>query len=83
MVLILSTTSATFGVDSRAALQLRNRNRTYEERFQQLGNRDARVYASEAFKRGYERGRQYLERSESTLAKHREGGTSKNRRNSP
>jgi len=42
-----------------AALQLRNRNQSYEERFQQLGNRDARVYASEAFKRGYERGRQY------------------------
>jgi hypothetical protein len=27
-----------------AALQLRNRNPSYEERFQQLGNGDARVY---------------------------------------
>ena len=44
-----------------AALQLRNRNRSYEECYQELADRDARVYESEAFKRGYERGRQYLE----------------------
>jgi hypothetical protein len=63
-----TTDGANFEHDERdfrggfeAALQLRNRNRSYEERFQQLGNRDARVYASEAYKRGYERGRQYLE----------------------
>jgi hypothetical protein len=43
------------------ALQLRNRNRSYEECYQELGDRDARVYESEAFKRGYERGQQYLE----------------------
>jgi hypothetical protein len=63
-----TTDGANFEHDERdfrggfeAALQLRNRNPSYEERFQQLGNRDARAYASEAFKRGYERGRQYLE----------------------
>lgn len=44
-----------------AALQLRNRNRSYEECYQELADRDARVDESEAFKRGYERGRQYLE----------------------
>jgi hypothetical protein len=44
-----------------AALQLRNRNRSYEECYQDLADRDARVDESEAFKRGYERGLQYLE----------------------
>jgi hypothetical protein len=44
-----------------AALQLQNRNRSYEECYQELGDRDARVYESEAFRRGYERGLQYLE----------------------
>ena len=44
-----------------AALQLRNRNRSYEECYQELAERDARVYESEAFRRGYERGLQYLE----------------------
>jgi hypothetical protein len=44
-----------------AALQLRNRNRSYEDCYQELGERDARVYESEAFRRGYERGLQYLE----------------------
>jgi hypothetical protein len=44
-----------------AALQLRNRNRSYEECYQELADRDARAHESEAFKRGYERGRQYLE----------------------
>lgn len=43
-----------------AALQLRNRNRSYEECYQELGERDARVYENEAFRRGYERGLQYL-----------------------
>jgi hypothetical protein len=44
-----------------AALQLRNRNRSHEQCYQDLGERDARVYESEAFRRGYERGLQYLE----------------------
>jgi hypothetical protein len=44
-----------------AALQLRNRNRSYEECYQDLADRDARVDEGEAFKRGYERGLQYLE----------------------
>jgi len=44
-----------------AALQLRNRNRTYEDCYQELAERDPRVYKSEAFRRGYERGLQYLE----------------------
>jgi hypothetical protein len=64
---------ANFGDDERdfrggfeAALQLRNRNRTYKECYQDLADRDARVDESEAFKRGYERGRQYLE----TFRKH-------------
>ncbi len=44
-----------------AALQLRNRNRSYEDCYQELAERDPRVYKSEAFRRGYERGLQYLE----------------------
>jgi hypothetical protein len=59
---------ANFGDDERAfrggfeaALQLRNRNRSYEKCYQDLADRDARVDESEAFKRGYERGLQYLE----------------------
>jgi hypothetical protein len=44
-----------------AALQLRNRNRSYEACYKDLGDRDARAYGSEAFKRGFERGREYLE----------------------
>ena len=44
-----------------AALQLRNRNRSYEDCDQELAERDARVDESEAFRRGYERGLQYLE----------------------
>jgi hypothetical protein len=44
-----------------AALQLRNRNRSHEDCYQELGERDARVDESEAFRRGYERGLQYLE----------------------
>jgi len=36
-------------------------NRSYAECYQELADRDARVYKSEAFRRGYERGRQYLE----------------------
>ena len=44
-----------------AALQLRNRKRSYQQCDQELGDRDARVYESEAFRRGYERGLQYLE----------------------
>jgi len=42
-----------------AALRLRNRNRSYEQCYQEL-DVDARDNA--AFRRGYERGRQYLER---------------------
>jgi hypothetical protein len=44
-----------------AALQLRNRDRSWDECHQELAERDARVYENEAFKRGYERGLQYLE----------------------
>jgi hypothetical protein len=44
-----------------AALQLRNRNRSSGECYQELGERDARVYESEAFSHGYDRGLQYLE----------------------
>ena len=44
-----------------AALQLRNRNRSWDECYQELAERDTRVYESEAFRRGYERGLQYLE----------------------
>ena len=44
-----------------AALQLRNRNRSSEDCYQELAERDARVDESEAFRRGYERGLQYLE----------------------
>jgi hypothetical protein len=50
-----------FRAGFEAALQLRNRNRSYEECYQELGDRDARVYEREAFRRGYERGLQYLE----------------------
>jgi hypothetical protein len=44
-----------------AALQLRNRNRSYDACYQELVSRDARTCKSEPFRRGYERGRQYLE----------------------
>ena len=44
-----------------AALQLRNRNRSYADCYQEPAERDARVDESEAFRRGYERGLQYLE----------------------
>jgi hypothetical protein len=44
-----------------AALQLRNRNRPYEACYKELGDRDARACGIEAFKRGFERGREYLE----------------------
>jgi hypothetical protein len=43
-----------------AALQLRNRDRSWDECYQELAERDSRVYENEAFKRGYERGLQYL-----------------------
>jgi hypothetical protein len=61
MVSVLSTTSGAFCGGIEAALQLRNRNRSYEDSYQELGERDARVYESEAFRRGYERGLRYLE----------------------
>lgn len=44
-----------------AALQLRNRNRSWDECYQELAERDPRVYGNEVFRRGYERGLQYLE----------------------
>jgi len=44
-----------------AALQLRNRNRSSEQCYQELSERDSRVNDSAAFRRGYERGLQYLE----------------------
>ncbi|HXT76953.1 MAG TPA: hypothetical protein VN780_11735 [Candidatus Eisenbacteria bacterium] len=43
-----------------AALQLRNRKRSWDDSCQELTARDARV-EKEAFRRGYERGLQYLE----------------------
>jgi hypothetical protein len=63
-----ATDGASFEQDERefrggfeAALQLRNRHRSYEDCYQELGGRDARVLDSGAFRRGFERGRQYLE----------------------
>ena len=50
-----------FRVGFEAALQLRNRNRTCDECYQELTNRAPGLHAKEAFKSGYERGRQYLE----------------------
>jgi hypothetical protein len=44
-----------------AALQLRSRNQSCEDCYQEPAERDARVDESEAFRRGYERGLQYLE----------------------
>lgn len=44
-----------------AALQLRNRNRSVDECYQEFAERDARVNDSAAFRHGYERGLQYLE----------------------
>jgi hypothetical protein len=41
-----------------AALQLRNRNRSYEDCYRELSDRE---FDSEPFRRGYERGLQYLE----------------------
>jgi hypothetical protein len=46
-----------------AALRLRDRNRSYEECYQEL---DVDARDSAAFRRGYERGRQYLK----TFRKH-------------
>jgi uncharacterized protein with PIN domain len=50
-----------FDVTDAESFKLRNRNRSYEDCYQELGERDARVDESEAFRRGYERGLQYLE----------------------
>ena len=50
-----------FRAGFEAALQLRNRNRSWDECYQELAERDARVYENEVFRRGYERGLQYLE----------------------
>ena len=50
-----------FRAGFEAALQLRNRNRSYEECYQALGEHDARLYESQPFRRGYERGQQYLQ----------------------
>jgi hypothetical protein len=44
-----------------AALQLRNRSRSWDECYQELAEGDARGYENVAFRRGYERGLQYLE----------------------
>jgi len=44
-----------------AALQLRNRNRSWDECSQELAERDARVNDNSVFRRGYERGLQYLQ----------------------
>jgi hypothetical protein len=50
-----------FRAGFEAALQLQNRNRSWDECYQELAERDARVYENEVFRRGYERGLQYLE----------------------
>jgi hypothetical protein len=50
-----------FRAGFEAALQLRNRNRPWDECYRELTERDKRVYENEAFRHGYERGLQYLE----------------------
>jgi len=50
-----------FRAGFEAALQLRNRNRSFEKCYQELAGREPRVPEKETFKRGYESGRQYLE----------------------
>jgi hypothetical protein len=50
-----------FRAGFEAALQLRNRNRACDDCYRELTERDNRVYEKEAFRRGYDRGLQYLE----------------------
>jgi hypothetical protein len=50
-----------FRMGFEAALQLRNRNRSWDESCQELTKCDARVIENEVFRRGYERGLHYLE----------------------
>jgi hypothetical protein len=49
-----------------AALHLKNRDRTYEQCREMLGDLHPRMHESEPFKRGFERGREYL----NTIRKH-------------
>jgi hypothetical protein len=49
-----------------AALHLKNRDRTYEQCHKVLGDLHPRLHESEPFKRGFERGREYLD----TISKH-------------
>jgi hypothetical protein len=67
------TTGAKFEDDERyfrcgfeAALHLKNRDRTYQECHKVLGDLHPRMHESEPFKRGFERGREYLK----TISKH-------------
>jgi hypothetical protein len=67
------TTGAKFEDDERyfrcgfeAALHLKNRDRTYEQCHKVLGDLHPRMHESEPFKRGFERGREYLK----TISKH-------------
>jgi hypothetical protein len=50
-----------FRAGFEAALQLRNRNRSYEDCYRELAAGDLRAYEVEPFRRGYERGSQYLD----------------------
>src|ERR1700683_4794032 len=49
-----------------AALHLKNRDRTYEQCHKVAGDLHPRLHESEPFKRGFERGREYLD----TISKH-------------
>src|SRR5580692_982579 len=49
-----------------AAVLHKNRNRTYEEGHRELGDRYPRMHESGPFKRGFERGKEYLK----TISKH-------------
>jgi hypothetical protein len=67
------TTGRNFEDDERyfrcgfeAALHAKNRDRTYEQCHQVLGDLYPRLHESEPFKRGFERGREYLK----TIRKH-------------
>jgi hypothetical protein len=67
------TTGAKFEDDERyfrcgfeAALHLKNRDRTYEQCQKVLGDLHPRMHEREPFKRGFERGREYLK----TISKH-------------
>jgi hypothetical protein len=58
-----------FRAGFEAALQLRNRNRSNQECYEDLADRDLRAYESQAFLRGFERGREYLQAFRKRAAK--------------